>query len=104
MKYEHILWNKEEGHDKIWGIIQLGEVEHQKFHWGTEYKYATFWGRRGKSLQTKVWAGMDWEAKDQRDKKLKKGYRAIDPIKMEEVYPELEDDLEKTAVWAILRS
>jgi hypothetical protein len=108
MKYEHILWNKEEGHDKIWGIIQLSKVEdpHPNLRWisNGNYKYVTFWGRRGKSLQTKVWEGMDWEAKDQRDKKLKKGYKPINPIKMAEVYPELEDDLEKTAVWAILRS
>jgi hypothetical protein len=106
MKYEHILWNNEEGHDKIWGIIQLSEAEStnpkDRWGWSAESKYVTFWGRRGKSLQTKVWTGNEWEANAQRDKKLKKGYKNVNPLELETVYPEFEEDLEKTAVWGLL--
>jgi hypothetical protein len=109
IKYKHILWNNEEGHDKIWGIIQIGnDMDTREWsdpkYYSYNNKYVTFWGRRGKSLQTKVWDGTPYGAESERDKKLKKGYKEIKPKNMESVYPELEQDLEKTAVWAQLRS
>jgi hypothetical protein len=109
IKYKHILWNNEEGHDKIWGIIQIGnDMDTREWsdpkYYSYENKYVTFWGRRGKSLQTKVWNGTPYGAESERDKKLKKGYKEIKSKEMNTVYPELEQDLEKTAVWAQLRS
>ena len=105
MKYEHILWCKEDNHDKVWGIINIGicEVDTGPLRWKKEVnKYVTFWGRRGKALQTKVWEGDPWKAIEMRDKKVQKGYRTVQPIEMNELYPEFEADLEKTAVWAML--
>jgi hypothetical protein len=107
MKYEHILWCKEDNHDKVWGIIELGIVETEpktQYHWRPQekFKYVTFWGRRGKSLQTKVWEGDPWKAREERDKKCKKGYKVVQPIEMNDLYPEFEEDLQKTAVWAML--
>jgi hypothetical protein len=37
-------------------------------------------------------------------KKLKKGYQQVDKNELDKVYPEFEDDLEKTAVMAILKN
>jgi predicted DNA-binding WGR domain protein len=102
MKYEHILWCHEDNHDKVWGIIRLGEVENQKFLWNADYKYVTFWGRRGNKLQTKVWEGTEYEAQDLTNKKIKKGYNTVVAEKLNEVYPEFQEDLEKTTVWSIL--
>ena len=107
MKYEHILWCKEDNHDKVWGVINIGIVDdadsNSPLRWRREVnKYVTFWGRRGRALQTKVWEGDPWKAIEQRDKKIQKGYRTVDPIEMNTLYPEFESDLEKTAVWAML--
>ena len=111
MKYEHILWCRDEkaNADKVWGIIMLqegGEIVKDK--WGVSYrnpsKYVTFWGRRGKALQTKIWEGSSWDADDMKRKKCEKGYQVVDPIEMNTLYPEFEEDLQKTAVWAMMKS
>lgn len=62
----------------------------------------TFWGRRGKALQTKIWEGSVWDVDGMKRKKLNKGYQEVDKQRLDEVYPEFEQDLEKTAVWAML--
>ena len=36
------------------------------------------------------------------DKKRAKGYTRVDRNHLDTVYPEFQDDLEKTAVWALL--
>ena len=102
MKYEHILWCKEDNHDKVWGIIRLQD----NIPWDTPYHatfdYVTFWGRRGKKLQTKCWAGRPNDVGEMAYKKLDKGYKEVDKTQLDIVYPEFEQDLEKTAVWAML--
>lgn len=92
MNYEHIGWCREGNHDKVWGIIRL-----------RDYDCVTFWGRRGAKLQTKLIKASAWEADDLFDKKLKKGYQVIHEWKLDEVYPEFKNDLEKTAIWATLK-
>jgi hypothetical protein len=99
MKYKHIAWCKQGTADKVWGAICLS-------HSGTSYsdnKYVTFWGRRGKKLQTKLWEGSDWDAKEMFLKKQDKGYRSVELDELNTVYPEFQQDLEKTAFWATLR-
>jgi hypothetical protein len=118
MKYEHIGWCKEGTADKVWGIICLnyGNIPYDPTKGGIAYynpekggpyldqgKFVTFWGRRGKKLQTKIWEGTDWDAKEMFLKKQYKGYKSIDIGELNEVYPEFEKDLEKTAVWASLK-
>ena len=105
MKYEQILWCKEDNHDKVWGMIRIADV-HIAYAASrvNTYKYVTFWGRRGKALQTKVWEGSNWDAQKELHKKSKKGYNQVDKNHLDRVYPEFEQDLEKTAVWALLRS
>jgi hypothetical protein len=101
MKFEYICWarNEETNTDKVWGIIQIGADNDQlELH-----KYVTFWGRRGKKLQTKVWDGYPYEAETQFNKKKEKGYQKVNKNQLSAVYPEFEKDLEKTAVWGILR-
>lgn len=98
MKYAHIGWCKEGTADKVWGVIQLTDNS----YWN-QSKYATFWGRRGAKLQTKLWEGSDWDAKEMFLKKQNKGYRSVELDELNKVYPEFQQDLEKTAFWATLQ-
>lgn len=98
MQYAHIGWCNKDNHDKVWGIILLSAADYPK-----DNKYVTFWGRRGAKLQTKIWEGRDWDAAKLFDMKLSRGYTEVDLNQLNTVYPEFHQDLQKTAVWAILR-
>ena len=91
MKFEHIGWCREDNHDKVWGIIRLQDT-----------KCVTFWGRRGAKLQTKIINANSWVAEDLFIKKLRKGYVRIGQHELDNVYPGFQEDLEKTAIWAML--
>jgi hypothetical protein len=54
-------------------------------------------------LQTKLWNGQNWDAKEMFLKKQKNGYDSVDIDELNEVYPEFQQDLEKTALWATLK-
>lgn len=92
--YFWIGWNNEAGHDKVWGIIKLsGDI------W--KGSYVSFWGRRGKKLQTKIHQDeYEWAMETLFEKKEDKGYQQIDLTKLNEVYPDFEKDLEKMNFWA----
>ena len=100
MKFEHIGWMKEGNSDKVWGIIllQLGGDS----GWST-HKYVSFWGRRGAKLQTKIVECAAWEAEKLFLKKQDKGYQSVNKNRLDEVYPEFQSDLEKTAFWATFK-
>jgi hypothetical protein len=87
---------QEDNHDKVWGIIKINSID----QW--DGNYVSFWGRRGKKLQTKIYEHVAyWEMEDLYDKKVRKsGYKEIDLTKLNEVYPDFEKDLEKMAFWA----
>jgi len=111
MNYAYIGWCREGTSDKVWGIILLREHEasHLKFHPFPNYKpayneYLSFWGRRGAKLQTKMFSASIWEAEDMFRKKENKGYVNIPKSRLDEVYPNFQTDLEKTAMWAMLKS
>jgi hypothetical protein len=109
MKYEHIAWCKEGTADKVWGVIELTEatpttLTRYGYRDGTNGKFVTFWGRRGAKLQTKTWQGSNWDAISMFQKKQNKGYRAIEIDELNTVYPEFQQDLEKTAFWATLQA
>jgi predicted DNA-binding WGR domain protein len=95
INYRYIGWCSTDKHDKVWVCIKLsGDRWYGKF--------LTVWGRRGKKLQSKV---VDCAAQDMSkliQTKDDKGYREIPQDKLNEVYPEFEQDLEKTAFWATL--
>jgi len=97
MEYKWIGWMQEGNSDKVWGVITLVE---EGDIWPTPGKYCTFWGRRGKKLQTKIVEGSDYEIRRLISKKTEKGYEVVAINKLNEVYPEFEDDLKKTAFWA----
>lgn len=106
MKYEFIGWCRDEeaNADKVWGVILLQlNVNNSRYDWETKHKYVTFWGRRGKKLQTKTSVDTAYEMGRTISSKHKKGYIEIDQTKLDEVYPEFETDLRKTAVWALLK-
>lgn len=92
MKYEYIGWCKKDNHDKVWGILRLDRN-----------KCLTFWGRRGAKLQTKMVIAGIWEAEDMFLKKESKGYTNIPKSNLDKIYPEFQADLEKTAMWAMLK-
>jgi hypothetical protein len=106
MKYTHIGWCKDEktNTDKVWGIILLAEDVQYSEGWPFKTnKYVTFWGRRGSKLQTKLFSGTNYDANQMFLKKQDKGYRSVELDELHEVYPEFQQDLEKTAFWATFK-
>jgi predicted DNA-binding WGR domain protein len=98
MEYTFIGWNRDEetNTDKVWGIIRLNGDR-----W--EGNYVSFWGRRGKKLNTKTYESIPyWQVNKLTDEKIKKGYLEIDQEKLDSVYPDFKSDLEQTAFWASL--
>jgi hypothetical protein len=95
INYRYIGWCSVDNSDKVWVCIQLN---------GDRWygKYLTVWGRRSKKLQSKV---VDCAAQDMSKlihTKDAKGYCEIPEDKLHEVYPEFEQDLERTAAWSML--
>lgn len=102
INYKFIGWCNEDNHDKVWGVIYL-EKPPSITVWGNQsVKCVSFWGRRGKKLQTKM-VFDDWELEKLIRSKTKKGYQEVDTNKLNEVYPEFEQDLSKTAFWAMFK-
>lgn len=101
LNYKFIGWCKEDNHDKVWVVIRLGKNDQNK---AINYKWATIWGRRGKKLRYLI--SDDFEKNIEsliNQKKQNKGYREINIEELNTVYPEFETDLEKIAIWAILK-
>jgi predicted DNA-binding WGR domain protein len=98
MKFKFIghCYNPSENHDKVWGAIYLDAPD------AYPCRVLTVWGRRGKKLSTKMVTNGNDLSKLIRAKE-NKGYREISKNRLDEVYPEFEDDLEKTAIWAMLK-
>jgi len=72
----------EENKDKVWGIIFLKNNTVPSF----TSTYVTFWGRRGKSLQSKIQVLDKYEVEKLiRSKIEKKGYEEIDVNKLDDV-------------------
>jgi predicted DNA-binding WGR domain protein len=112
VKYHFIGWCKEGNHDKVWGIIQLTENDATNNRGWTAWHsndYVVVWGRRGKTLQTKIHKDSTQYAMNQlADKKKHKPkpeecYKEVDKTKLDEVYPEFEQDLKETAFWSKLK-
>jgi predicted DNA-binding WGR domain protein len=101
MKYEFIGWcrDEEKNQDKIWTVIDLSEGT---LNWVVNRPYATVWGRRGKKLQHKIVHASAYDMSRLIDRKMDKGYKKVLKFELDNVYPEFEQDLEQTAVWALL--
>lgn len=101
MDYEFIGWCRDEdkNQDKVWIVLDLsaGDV-----NWSHVRTYATVWGRRGKKLQHKVVHITGYEMDTLIRRKRDKGYNRVIKTDLDRVYPEFEQDLEQTAVWAML--
>jgi predicted DNA-binding WGR domain protein len=95
VNYKYIGWYSEDNSDKVWACIQLPGGEWYK-------KFLTVWGRRGKKLQSKLIETSVSEMEKLIRSKNSKGYREIPQDRLTEVYPEFEQDLEKTAAWSML--
>ena len=104
MNYHWIGHCQEGTSDKVWGMICLTGNNHEasNYPW-TGHDYVAFWGRRGKKLQTKIYKTHNYyEINKLCDKKIDRGYNTINVARLDEVYPEFEQDLEQTTVWALL--
>lgn len=96
MNYKFIGWNNHDGADKVWGVIYIEDRT------GIRPKVLVFWGRRGKKLQTKI-DREGWDLNKLIREKSEKGYKIIGNYELETVYPEFQNDLEKTTMWALLK-
>jgi predicted DNA-binding WGR domain protein len=95
MKYQFIGWCSDGVHDKVWVCIQLSGDRHGKF--------LTVWGRRGKKLQSKIVESTTYEMGKLARSKDAKGYVEIPKDKLNEVYTDFQQDLEKTTAWELLK-
>lgn len=102
MNYEWIGWCKEDGHDKVWGVIIL-ERDINKYVYNPDHNIVTFWGRRGEKLRTKVSTESQRNINKLIDSKAKKSYNKVNLEELNKVYPEFEMDLKQTAFWATLK-
>ena len=96
MDYKFIGWNTTDGADKVWGAIYMEDRTNIR------PKVLIFWGRRGKKLQTKI-DQEGWDLDKLIREKSEKGYKQIDNRHLKTVYPEFQNDLEKTTMWALLK-
>jgi predicted DNA-binding WGR domain protein len=99
VEYTFIGWCRDEeaNADKVWGIMKLTGT-------GWTGSYVSFWGRRGKKLQTKLHKDeYEWNMEKLSDSKERKGYKKIDKDKLDTVYPDFQADLEKTAFWNMFK-
>ena len=96
MNYKFIGWNNRDGADKVWGVIYIEDRTRIR------PKVLIFWGRRGKKLQTRI-DREGWDLDKLIREKTDKGYKIIGNYELETVYPEFQNDLEKTTMWALLK-
>ena len=99
MKFEWIGWCREGASDKVWILMMLSPVSRRGIG---PHKYVTIWGRRGKRLHHRVFTDHLPNAKI--TDKARKGYQQIDQNHLSQVYPEFHQDLEQTALWAMLQA
>ena len=92
MNFCWVGWCHEDNHDKVWGVFETGQSQ-----------YATFWGRRGKKLQTKTFVGSSRDLNKLIFAKQNKGYRGVSAENLDKVYDNFEHDVESTAIWAVLK-
>lgn len=102
VNYKFIGWCQEDNHDKVWAAILLSESDDLKRSGWGQCKWVTIWGRRGKKLQSKIFDSNSVELNKLISSKHSKGYRQVSQGELNAVYPEFQQDLEKTAVWALL--
>lgn len=117
--YDFIGWCNDGKHDKVYVVIP---IKSHGLKYGYEYvDYLTVWGRRGKKLQCQLKytniprLGGTYEDDSIEyfytissiatlvNSKIKKGYQHVDRNKLDQVYPEFEQDLEKLAIWESLK-
>lgn len=110
------MYDKEADIDKIWGIIQIGfdnDTYNKEQPWLTPRalicptptnKYVTFWGRRSKKLQIKIWDGYPYDTQQALINKIQNGYHVVNKKHIESIYPKFKQDLEKIASWSTLKA
>jgi predicted DNA-binding WGR domain protein len=97
--YKFIGWCSDpiENHDKVWAVIIIKNNY-------SDLKVATIWGRRGKTLQSKIIETTEWDLKKLIKQKINKGYTMYSKSELDQVYPNFEADLEMTSTWALLKA
>ena len=113
INYEFIGWCRDEvkNQDKVWGVILLAEniTGEEQWSYNKINRYLVVWGRRGKKLQSQIREEQGWHIQRKINAKSKEcgvnhEYTKINKKKLDAVYPEFEQDLERTAAWGMLRA
>jgi len=95
-----------ENKDAVWGAVTIRPSGYQDNNYCSGFAvypppgvYIVFWGRRGKTLRTKLHTDkQSWDMISLASKKKRDGYIKIDVGKLNDVYPEFEEDLD----WAVV--
>lgn len=102
LHFKYIGWSTENSSDKIWGVIYLEPMpDRDQSVWGSIYTYkhvVVFWGRRNKKMQHKI--SLDDYSLEKTLTKKKESYTEIT---IDNLDPECIADLEKAAMWAMLK-
>ena len=84
-------WCNEDGHDKVWGWVEIGH----------DHALYNFWGRRGKRFTFKEHKGEIFGSYDVRkliDSKMRPrtngSYREIDPQDIEKIVPGFDNEFQ----------
>lgn len=98
-----VLWigwcrDETENADKVWGIGLHRQGQSSEWQSWVPNTYAIFWGRRGKKLQKQLKDMTPSEVRTLIASKEKKGYVAVAPDKVNEVYDTFAKDLFKVAL------
>ena len=103
--YTFVGWKCEGVSDKVWISMVLSRDPLPSEWWQYQtLTWAQVWGRRGKALQFKVFKGTVAQQSKTIQQKIRDGYQKVTNDRLTEIYPEYEQDLEKTALWAMLSS
>jgi hypothetical protein len=104
MKLLHVGWCNKDSSDKVYAIIELKIISapYSKLPEYDSVQYVRIWGPRGKSLRHKIDTAQRYEIKNLFASKVKKNYIVIDETKLNELYPEFEEDLKEIGIWARL--
>jgi hypothetical protein len=103
LNFKFIGWNNNHGSDKVWGVIYLEPLPTRPVSMSYSYtNVLTFWAGRGHKLQSKIVVD-DVKLSKLITKKINSGYKQVDTNDLNSLYDGFYTDLQKIAIWAILK-
>lgn len=96
-----IGYNKQDNHDKVWGVLTLEKFS-PIYHMNLNKPVYIFWGGRGKSLAFKE-DRMTYSITKLSASKEKRGYKEINETKLRELWPDFDETLNQRLMLHILK-